>query len=294
MSGYEFYSRRAIWLQKKLQSLKKLPVKVIEVSFESSTKSKALNKAMEILRDDYNVALVLDADNLMETDFISKINLNNTVDMYFEKDDPLVQVYDNFRETFGNEEAAVILFKDDNIFSNEKLKIIREDKENQQTFDFPWKKVQKHLKTELFKDQWSACAFIYYCEGYGVINYSMGLGKSLISIAYALYLKHVTKTSKRALIFCPNIVKSSWSKELGKHTYEKYTTIENGSELVLKNLDDYLKSDNYFLVVHYDAIKTRTTKNKKTKKTETEDRIINFIIEYYLYKYPDKKKKSPP
>jgi len=160
-----------------------------------------------------------------------------------------------------------------------KLKIIREDKENQQTFDFPWKKVQKHLKTELFKDQWSACAFIYYCEGYGVINYSMGLGKSLISIAYALYLKHVTKTSKRALIFCPNIVKSSWSKELGKHTYEKYTTIENGSELVLKNLDDYLKSDNYFLVVHYDAIKTRTTKNKKTKKTETEDRIINFIID---------------
>ena len=59
---------------KTIESLKKLPVKVIEVSFKSSTKSKALNKAMDILPDDYDVALILDADNLMESQFISKIN----------------------------------------------------------------------------------------------------------------------------------------------------------------------------------------------------------------------------
>ena len=58
--------------------------------------------------------------------FISNIKLNNTVDMYFEKDDPQVLVYENFRKTFGNEEAVVILFKDDNLFSNEKLKIVRD------------------------------------------------------------------------------------------------------------------------------------------------------------------------
>ena len=57
-----------------LSSLKKLPIKVIEVSFESSTKAKALNKAMDELHDDYDVALILDADNLMESNFISKIN----------------------------------------------------------------------------------------------------------------------------------------------------------------------------------------------------------------------------
>lgn len=56
---------------------------------------------------------------------IRHISLNNTVDMNFEKDDPLVTVYYEFRETFGNEEAAVVLFKDDDIFSNEKIRIIR-------------------------------------------------------------------------------------------------------------------------------------------------------------------------
>ncbi|MBN2747665.1 MAG: glycosyltransferase [Bacteroidales bacterium] len=57
-----------------IEKLKALPVRTIEVSFEKSTKSKALNKAMEIIGDDYDVAVVLDADNLMERSFLSKIN----------------------------------------------------------------------------------------------------------------------------------------------------------------------------------------------------------------------------
>ena len=57
-----------------LQKLRKLPIKLVEVSFEKSTKSKALNKAMEVIGDDYHVALILDADNIMELDFVSKIN----------------------------------------------------------------------------------------------------------------------------------------------------------------------------------------------------------------------------
>ena len=57
-----------------LATLKKLPIQVTEVSFDLSTKSKALNVAMDQLPDIYDVAVVLDADNLMETDFISKIN----------------------------------------------------------------------------------------------------------------------------------------------------------------------------------------------------------------------------
>lgn len=57
-----------------LKQLRGLPVKLIEVSFEKSTKSKALNKAMDQLGDDYDVAIVLDADNLMKPDFITKVN----------------------------------------------------------------------------------------------------------------------------------------------------------------------------------------------------------------------------
>ncbi len=54
--------------------LKQLPIILVEVSFEKSTKSKALNKAMEAIGDNYDVALVLDADNIMETEFITKID----------------------------------------------------------------------------------------------------------------------------------------------------------------------------------------------------------------------------
>ncbi|MDP4290214.1 MAG: glycosyltransferase family 2 protein [Bacteroidota bacterium] len=57
-----------------LENLKILPVKVIEVQFERSSKAKSLNKAMKMLPDDYEVALILDADNVMENDFISKMN----------------------------------------------------------------------------------------------------------------------------------------------------------------------------------------------------------------------------
>ncbi|MCF6239871.1 MAG: glycosyltransferase family 2 protein [Bacteroidales bacterium] len=57
-----------------LNQLKKLPIRLIEVSFEKSTKSKALNKGMDIIGDNYDVALVIDADNIMEYDFINKIN----------------------------------------------------------------------------------------------------------------------------------------------------------------------------------------------------------------------------
>jgi cellulose synthase/poly-beta-1,6-N-acetylglucosamine synthase-like glycosyltransferase len=57
-----------------IQALKHLPVKLIEVQFEKSTKSKALNKAMESLQNHYDIAVVLDADNIMGKDFLKKIN----------------------------------------------------------------------------------------------------------------------------------------------------------------------------------------------------------------------------
>lgn len=57
-----------------IKQLEKLQIKIIEVSFEKSTKSKALNKAMEQLTDQYDLAVILDADNLMAEDFLEKIN----------------------------------------------------------------------------------------------------------------------------------------------------------------------------------------------------------------------------
>lgn len=56
-----------------LNTLRSYPVKVIEVRFDSSTKAKALNSAMAQLSDQYDVAVVLDADNIMEPGFLTKI-----------------------------------------------------------------------------------------------------------------------------------------------------------------------------------------------------------------------------
>ncbi|OIQ30367.1 MAG: hypothetical protein BM564_03090 [Bacteroidetes bacterium MedPE-SWsnd-G2] len=57
-----------------ITKLIELPIKLLEVSFEKSTKSKALNTAMANLKNDYDYAIILDADNIMEPEFISKMN----------------------------------------------------------------------------------------------------------------------------------------------------------------------------------------------------------------------------
>lgn len=58
-----------------LSNLRQLPIKVIEVSFDKSTKAKALTKTMQELPESYyDIALILDADNVLAPDFITKIN----------------------------------------------------------------------------------------------------------------------------------------------------------------------------------------------------------------------------
>jgi len=57
-----------------ISTLKKLPLKLVEVVFDKSTKSKSLNAAMNAIGDEYDIAVVLDADNIMEYDFLEKIN----------------------------------------------------------------------------------------------------------------------------------------------------------------------------------------------------------------------------
>jgi 1,2-diacylglycerol 3-beta-glucosyltransferase len=55
-------------------TLQALPIRVIEVSFEKSTKAKALNVALQQLPDAYDIAVILDADNLMAPDFLQQVN----------------------------------------------------------------------------------------------------------------------------------------------------------------------------------------------------------------------------
>lgn len=59
--------------QKTLDILKKMPIQLVEVSFEKSTKSKALNATMATLEKEYEYAVVLDADNVMAPGFLDRI-----------------------------------------------------------------------------------------------------------------------------------------------------------------------------------------------------------------------------
>lgn len=92
-----------------LEKLRALPIKVIEVSFERSTKVKALNRAMAVLGDNYDCALVLDADNVMERDFVRK--MNNLFDLGYQaiqaRRDPKnentsIALLDGLSETINN------------------------------------------------------------------------------------------------------------------------------------------------------------------------------------------------
>lgn len=55
--------------------LRSLAIQVIEVAFEESTKAKSINAALTFLPDHvYDYCLVLDVDNIIEDDFLNKIN----------------------------------------------------------------------------------------------------------------------------------------------------------------------------------------------------------------------------
>ena len=57
-----------------LAKLRELPVKVLEVSFEQSTKTKALNEAFGRIDDHFDIALIADADNMIAGDFLQRVN----------------------------------------------------------------------------------------------------------------------------------------------------------------------------------------------------------------------------
>lgn len=59
---------------KTINALQQLPLKVVEVQFENSTKVKSLNFALQSLPSNYDYAVILDADNVMKYDFLEIIN----------------------------------------------------------------------------------------------------------------------------------------------------------------------------------------------------------------------------
>lgn len=57
-----------------LAQLKTLPIQLIEVSFEHSTKVKALNHGFQTLKGSYDYVVILDADNVMATNYLHSLS----------------------------------------------------------------------------------------------------------------------------------------------------------------------------------------------------------------------------
>ena len=56
-----------------LNHLNKIDVNVLEVCFEKSTKAKALNKAVASVKKQYDYSIIMDADNIVDKDFLNQI-----------------------------------------------------------------------------------------------------------------------------------------------------------------------------------------------------------------------------
>ena len=57
-----------------IDQLSRYPIKVIPVTFAKSTKTKSLNYAFQRITDSYDIAVISDADNVLEKQFLAKIN----------------------------------------------------------------------------------------------------------------------------------------------------------------------------------------------------------------------------
>ncbi|MCD4773193.1 MAG: glycosyltransferase [Bacteroidales bacterium] len=73
---YDVYVIADSFKKPTIEELKRNKVNVLEVSFEKSTKAKAINKALSSIKNTYDAIIILDADNIMEKDFIKKINFS--------------------------------------------------------------------------------------------------------------------------------------------------------------------------------------------------------------------------
>lgn len=73
---YDVYIIADSFERKTIDTLQKIDrIRCIEVSFEHSTKARSINKALDTITDDYDGVIILDADNLMDPDFIQKVNV---------------------------------------------------------------------------------------------------------------------------------------------------------------------------------------------------------------------------
>ena len=132
--------------------------------------------------------------------------------------------------------------------------------------DLPVKVKIPGLKANLYNYQKLGVMFAI-TNGTGVlIADDMGLGKSVQSLATAMYLKAQGK-ARKALIVVPASLKYNWPLEIEKFTNEKYVVIDGTPD---ERIAQWLRDDVFFYVVNYELVVEDLFGGKELKEKEGE------------------------
>jgi SNF2 family DNA or RNA helicase len=105
------------------------------------------------------------------------------------------------------------------------------------------------------------CAFLEATGGRALLAYQMGMGKTVISMAY------VHKNKYKTLIVCPASLKNNWARQILKITGERAVVLM-GSVPEKHDLVTLLTSDHKYYIINYDILGKRSEFKKEWKDQE--------------------------
>lgn len=116
------------------------------------------------------------------------------------------------------------------------------------------------------------CAFIEATGGRTLLAYQMGLGKTIMALAYAI------KNKQKTLVCCPASLKNNWARECFRLTGEKPVVL-SGAEPTNHDLITLLTSPHRFYIINYDIV------GRKTEYTDTTTDQEGFKHEKHVEKF---------
>ncbi|MBA2706055.1 MAG: DEAD/DEAH box helicase [Blastocatellia bacterium] len=103
--------------------------------------------------------------------------------------------------------------------------------------------------------------FIEAAGGRALLGYEMGLGKTIISLAY------VVKNNLRAIVICPASLKANWTREIRKAT-GKAPLVLSGGEPTRYDMIRLLTDPPQVTLINYDILSRKSKSTTQTKDQE--------------------------
>lgn len=114
------------------------------------------------------------------------------------------------------------------------------------------------------------CAFVEASGGRTLMAYQMGLGKTIMGLAYAI------KNNLKTLVVCPASLKNNWAREIYRLTGEKPVVLQ-GAEPGNHDLITLLTSEHRYYIINYDIVGRKAEFDKITKDQEGFDHVEHCV-----------------